>query len=809
MQGDCALPPDVVPRGKLAERPRVFLLTGATGFLGRYVLRELLAQSDAEVLCLVRAEDDVTAERRLSHALDKIDGMDRALRARARALRGDMTEPGLGLAAGVYDEIANCVDAIYHCAAEVNWVQSYRQLRRINVGGTIELLRFACRRQPKRFLFVSTLAVCFAPRGPDAVDEQLDMSEWLDRMPLGYAQSKCVAETLLRSAAQRGLPVTIVRPGLLCGDTVTGTANRGDLIAALIEGCVKCGEAIDTDWLFDSVPVDYAARAIVALGNRCAAGLEVFHLRHGRPRHWRELILWLNLLGYPIRFAPTEAWIARMFASRVEAASGLYGFRRFFIGLPGAKAGDRPFEAFLAPAQATVSCQASNRTLADLGMAEPAMNGDLLRRYLDHYAKTGVIPRPVRNGSHIKSKADGRLREAVRKSLQAQYGDPGLCLLKWDELPFVDGGGILSDIASIRLGGGVGLRRYRVAYAASGAHPPSEIEVLVKDKAKDRVMHQLITETAMLCDAELGKQCARFESALGLRGSHLRELALYRDPHPQLEQYMPRCFGVSGSAPRGVWSIAIEYLKDAELVGSAEASGQWTPTHIDAAVRGAASIHSVWYGREDDLRSKPWVAPELTPADAVAMTSFWRALATFSDTYFGAWSGGTLLPMQLQFVQTIGTWWREIAALPGTLIHNDFNPRNLAFRRQPGECRVCVFDWELARIGLPQHDLAELLCFVLPNGASAEDLARWQELHRLELSFQAGVAIEPAAWRRGFLLALRHLAIDRLPFYALAQRFKPREYLPRVIGNWMKLHEMSVELASEGAGPPIGMARAA
>jgi hypothetical protein len=263
------------------------------------------------------------------------------------------------------------------------------------------------------------------------------------------------------------------------------------------------------------------------------------------------------------------------------------------------------------------------------------------------------------------------------------------------------------------------------------------------------------------------------------------------------------------NATRGVWSIAIEYLKDAELVGAAEASSRWTAAHVDAAIRGAASIHSVWYGRKDDLRSKPWASPEITPPDAVSMTSLWRSLASFSDAFYGAWTGGALLPLQLQFIRTIGSWWQELAACPGTLIHNDYNPRNLAFRREANGCKVCVYDWELARIGMPQHDLAELLCFVLPHGAGAEDLARWQELHRLELSTRAGVAIDRAAWRRGFVLALQHLAIDRLPFYALAYRFKPREYLPRVVGNWMRLHELSLELASTGTWPASGVAKAA
>ena len=58
------------------------------------------------------------------------------------------------------------------------------------------------------------------------------------------------------------------------------------------------------------------------------------------------------------------------------------------------------------------------------------------------------------------------------------------------------------------------------------------------------------------------------------------------------------------------------------------------------------------------------------------------------------------------------------------LIHNDFNPRNLALRREVGGWRLCAYDWELATIGVPQHDCAEFLCFVLPPGSYATVLLR-------------------------------------------------------------------------------------
>ena len=112
-----------------------------------------------------------------------------------------------------YEDLARRVGTVYHCAAAVNWALGYRRLRASNVVGTLEIIRFACVHAPKQVFFCSTIAVCFASPGPENVDESTDMLPYIEGMPLGYAQSKCVAESLLREAARRGVPVSIVQTG--------------------------------------------------------------------------------------------------------------------------------------------------------------------------------------------------------------------------------------------------------------------------------------------------------------------------------------------------------------------------------------------------------------------------------------------------------------------------------------------------------------------------------------------------------------------------------------------------------------------
>jgi len=126
------------------------------------------------------------------------------------------------------------------------------------------------------------------------------MQPFVDRLPLGYAQSKCVAESLVREAGRRGLPTSIHRPSLLAGDSGSGVSNPHDLLAAMLKGCIHMAVAPDLDWLIDAPPVDYVARAIVRLSTPATGPTPTFHFLSGRQRHWRGGGVWMNLFGYPV-----------------------------------------------------------------------------------------------------------------------------------------------------------------------------------------------------------------------------------------------------------------------------------------------------------------------------------------------------------------------------------------------------------------------------------------------------------------------------------------------------------------------------
>ena len=139
-------------------KPTVFL-TGATGFLGMEVLARLLEAGDREVLALVRADDDAAAEQRLDGVLATLWDDPAPYRDRVSAVRGELTQPELGLGDRA-DEVAERTHAVLHCAASITFDLPLAEARAINVDGTARVLDFAVDAQARegldRFLHVST-----------------------------------------------------------------------------------------------------------------------------------------------------------------------------------------------------------------------------------------------------------------------------------------------------------------------------------------------------------------------------------------------------------------------------------------------------------------------------------------------------------------------------------------------------------------------------------------------------------------------------------------------------------------------------
>ncbi|MER7167890.1 amino acid adenylation domain-containing protein [Micromonospora sp. NPDC000207] len=309
MVADSQLDATIRPAGPAAAPDGPLLLTGATGFVGAFLLRELLDRTDNPIVCLVRGADDTRARERLLATLRTWSVDHPAFADRVRVVAGDLGEPRLGLDPGRWAELAGSVAAIYHCGASVSAVHPYAAMRAVNIEGTREVIRLACTGPVTPLHHVSTMSVFTADTfdaGP--VDERSVQVDPPSANSNGYGQTKWVAENLVREAARRGLPTTMYRMAKVSWDTATGVANPVDQFSRILSACLQLGCAPEADYSMTLTPVDRIAAGIVAVASRPEAVGGCYHLISETRVRWMEMFGWLTDAGHPVKLVDYDTW---------------------------------------------------------------------------------------------------------------------------------------------------------------------------------------------------------------------------------------------------------------------------------------------------------------------------------------------------------------------------------------------------------------------------------------------------------------------------------------------------------------------
>ncbi|WP_327352412.1 amino acid adenylation domain-containing protein [Streptomyces sp. NBC_01304] len=303
------------------RRPAHIFLTGATGFLGIYLLRELLTTTDATVHCLVRADDTAHARARLTaNARHYLQGDLGEYRDRIVAVPGDLAAPRLGLSEPQFDALAALVDVIHHPGGLVNFIYPYSHMRPANVEGTREIIRMAARYRNAPVHYTSTMAVIsgFGTAGVHHVTEQTPAAH-ADHLSVGYVESKWVAEALLQNAAKAGLPVAIYRAADISGDRATGAWNTATEMCAMKKFIVDTGTAPVAELPLDYTPVDLFAAAVAHIAARAEPPTgEVYHLTNPGKVNVSLLTERLRAHDHEIREVGWDEWLDEVVRIAVE-----------------------------------------------------------------------------------------------------------------------------------------------------------------------------------------------------------------------------------------------------------------------------------------------------------------------------------------------------------------------------------------------------------------------------------------------------------------------------------------------------------
>ncbi|MET7639876.1 thioester reductase domain-containing protein [Streptomyces sp. NPDC005438] len=295
-----------LPLGQpVPQRPgQAVLLTGATGFLGAFLLRELCAEQEGRIYCLVRARDERHAWRRLCDVAAAY-GLPAPDPRRVRVVVGDLTDGTDALDQN--PRVPAEVGRVVHCAARVVFTEPYRSLRDANVVATAALLRWMRERGVADLTHVSSLAAA-TPTGTPRRRVREEREQPLSAESGGYGTTKWVCERLVERAERDGMRVRVFRPGLVLGDSTTGACNPKDMTWRILAGSVATGLCPADDRPLFAAPVDVVARAMVALARRPDTLGRVYHLVDQRPTTLRALVGGLAEEGLPTTETPVGAW---------------------------------------------------------------------------------------------------------------------------------------------------------------------------------------------------------------------------------------------------------------------------------------------------------------------------------------------------------------------------------------------------------------------------------------------------------------------------------------------------------------------
>jgi thioester reductase-like protein len=362
------------------KKDMVVLLTGATGSLGSFMLRDMLKDPRVKkVYCCVRGDKEKLHQRLIesfeSRRLDvSLLDMDRV-----EALPMAFSEPFLGFSEERYNQLKQEVTVIQHCAWLLNFNMPVDHFDKECIAPFYNLLKFAYRQtNPMHVHFISSISAS-AALGSEIPEEPLPFDAHV-AMPMGYGQSKFIVEILLNYLTnKKNFPCYIERLGQVCGDSTNGVWNISEQYPLMfIGGGSVLRKMPNLNTVIDWIPVDAASASIVDIMLRTAylpanQDQSIYHIVNPRIVTWSHILEAMRESGMEFDTVSPSEWVESLSQDHTNPAYRLMSFY------------EANFKEFKMPIWKTVKTSA----LTPLINQSPVLDATLFSKFLAHWKSVG------------------------------------------------------------------------------------------------------------------------------------------------------------------------------------------------------------------------------------------------------------------------------------------------------------------------------------------------------------------------------------------------------------------------------------
>lgn len=320
----------------------------------------------------------------------------------------------------------------------------------------------------------------------------------------------------------------------------------------------------------------------------------------------------------------------------------------------------------------------------------------------------------------------------------------------------------------------------RITYTENDIVKSEKMVMKVKPPGNEVV--KMLSGLASMCGGQLTSVYQSSEEQTGFKFTHVKEQEVYQKLPASLT---PKIYGVETDFDNDHYIILMEHLEDSLLLNKVMTPEAFTDEYIKAALSQIAVWHAKHYNKILPLTDCYWTdKPSLammTSLSGVFKSLLDNATLNFPDLYTP--SRATLLTSA---IDCIPEYWRHLEQVPKTLIHNDFNPRNVCFKNNGVCLALCLYDWELCTYHIPQYDVVEFLCFVLDKDRY-KLRPYYMEYYRIEMEKHLPYFADANRFQHESELAALDFGLHRLGMYMMAHTISPYPFLPRVVESYFDM----------------------